>query len=95
MEHKEVPLRHRVKCVLNNKGFAIYFSRGILPANKSGDVRSFPAPHQENPYLLHLGLQAYDREFLGQYCQMPPTPLMVSSACGRSCAYTGRTFGLF
>ena len=78
MEHEEVPLRHRVKCILDQKGFAIYFSRGILPANKAGDVRPFPEPHQDLPYLLHLGLQAYDRKFLGHYCQMAPTPLMVS-----------------
>ncbi|KAK9839186.1 hypothetical protein WJX74_003403 [Apatococcus lobatus] len=77
MERREVPLRHRVKCILDQKGFAIYFSRGVLPANKAGDVRPFPTPHQDKPYLLHLGLQAYDRNFLGLYCQMPPTPLML------------------
>lgn len=32
---------------------------------------------QENPYLLHLGLQCYDRRFLAEYCRMPATPLMV------------------
>jgi 3-deoxy-manno-octulosonate cytidylyltransferase (CMP-KDO synthetase) len=32
---------------------------------------------QDNPYLLHLGLQCYDRQFLSEYCRMPATPLMV------------------
>ena len=32
---------------------------------------------QEHPYLLHLGLQCYDRQFLSEYCRMPATPLMV------------------
>ena len=34
-------------------------------------------PFEDLPYLLHLGLQCYDRAFLTRYCRMPPTPLMV------------------
>ena len=36
---------------------------------------------QANPYLLHLGLQCYDRHFLSEYCRMPATPLMVWARC--------------
>ncbi|KAL7243754.1 hypothetical protein ACSBR1_016054 [Camellia fascicularis] len=42
---------NRVKCVVDNHGYAIYFSRGLIPYNKSGKVN----PHF--PYLLHLGIQ--------------------------------------
>lgn len=35
----EVPLRQRVKVITDQQGYAIYFSRGVLPHNKDGDVR--------------------------------------------------------
>lgn len=72
-------MRQRVKCVTDSAGYALYFSRGAIPGNKDGAVRSFPAPWADKPYLLHLGLQCYDRHFLTEYCKMPPTPLMVST----------------
>lgn len=117
----------------DTSGYAIYFSRGVLPSNKDGEVRcdgalgrrpvqraracchglaappepmhgshaqhllllipkhsnrlpmspcpscrrSYPAPWHDKPYLLHLGLQCYDRAFLRQYCKMAATPLQV------------------
>ncbi|XP_074571604.1 3-deoxy-manno-octulosonate cytidylyltransferase, mitochondrial-like isoform X1 [Curcuma longa] len=54
---------NRVKCVVDNHGYAIYFSRGLIPFNKSGKVNS------QYPYLLHLGIQIYP--------QIPPTPLQL------------------
>ena len=45
-------MRSRVKCIVDQLGFAIYFSRGICPANKKGEV------DKTHKYLLHLGLQA-------------------------------------
>ena len=77
MQEGEVQLRQRVKCVTDLNGYALYFSRGMLPHNKDGAPRRFPAPFQDKPYLLHLGLQCYDRQFLAKYCAMEPTPLMV------------------
>ncbi|KAK9674076.1 hypothetical protein RND81_12G209300 [Saponaria officinalis] len=62
---------NRVKCVIDNLGYAIYFSRGLIPFNKSGKVNS------NFPYLLHLGIQSYDAEFLKIYPDLPPTPLQL------------------
>ena len=39
--------------------------------------RGYPLPWHDKPYLLHLGLQCYDRHFLKEYCRLPPTPLQV------------------
>ncbi|XP_042501570.1 3-deoxy-manno-octulosonate cytidylyltransferase, mitochondrial [Macadamia integrifolia] len=62
---------NRVKCVVDNHGYAIYFSRGLIPYNKSGKLNpSFP-------YLLHLGIQSYDSKFLRIYPELPPTPLQL------------------
>ncbi|GJP78448.1 hypothetical protein CLOP_g8744 [Closterium sp. NIES-67] len=55
------PDPNRVKCVVDNRGFALYFSRALIPHNRDG------VPHPGFPYMLHLGLQAYDAAFLAHY----------------------------
>ncbi|KAK3010245.1 hypothetical protein RJ639_010817, partial [Escallonia herrerae] len=62
---------NRVKCVVDNRGYAIYFSRGLIPFNKLGKVSP------DFPYLLHLGIQSYDAKFLGIYPELSPTPLQL------------------
>ncbi|GAB4849519.1 hypothetical protein Ancab_004313 [Ancistrocladus abbreviatus] len=62
---------NRVKCIVDNCGFAIYFSRGLVPYNKSGKV------NPKFPYFLHLGIQSYDSNFLQTYTELPPTPLQL------------------
>ncbi|CAI7756900.1 unnamed protein product, partial [Closterium sp. NIES-54] len=55
------PDPNRVKCVVDSRGFALYFSRALIPHNRDG------VPRSGFPYMLHLGLQAYDAAFLAQY----------------------------
>ncbi|GLJ17849.1 hypothetical protein SUGI_0312130 [Cryptomeria japonica] len=62
---------NRVKCVVDMHGYAIYFSRGLIPYNKEGVV------NPKFPYLLHLGIQSYDAKFLGVYPLLQPTPLQL------------------
>ncbi|KAI5077962.1 hypothetical protein GOP47_0007786 [Adiantum capillus-veneris] len=62
---------NRVKCVVNTKGYAIYFSRGLIPFNKSSQV------NPDFPYLLHLGIQCYDAKFLDTYVCLPSSPLQL------------------
>ncbi|KAL3508675.1 hypothetical protein ACH5RR_028076 [Cinchona calisaya] len=62
---------NRVKCVVDNRGYAIYFSRGLIPFNKSAKV------NPQFPYLLHLGIQSYDSKFLKIYPELTPTPLQL------------------
>lgn len=62
---------NRVKCVVDNRGYAIYFSRGLIPYNKSSEV------NPKFPYLLHLGIQSYSSDFLKIYPELPPTPLQL------------------
>jgi len=62
---------NRVKCVVDNQGYAIYFSRGLIPSNKSGKV------NPKYPYLLHLGISGFDSKFLMIYPELPPTPLQL------------------
>ncbi|KAK6932565.1 Acylneuraminate cytidylyltransferase [Dillenia turbinata] len=62
---------NRVKCVVDNRGYALYFSRGLIPYNKSGQV------NPRFPYLLHLGIQSYDAKFLKTYAELSSTPLQL------------------
>lgn len=77
LDLQDVALPHRVKVILDKDGYAIYFSRGLLPCNKSGKPRAFPPPFADKPYLLHLGIACFDRAFLAEYCRLPATPHMV------------------
>jgi 3-deoxy-manno-octulosonate cytidylyltransferase (CMP-KDO synthetase) len=58
-----------VKVVLARDGKALYFSRSPIP------FRREPIDANPPPYLLHLGLYAYRRDFLLQYAAWEPTPL--------------------
>ena len=48
-----------VKVIVDNKGFAIYFSRSLIPYPRKGGVPVEP--------LLHWGLYAYRRDFLYEF----------------------------
>lgn len=58
-----------VKCVIDSRHFALYFSRALIPGGRS--LKFQPAQH----YYRHLGLYAYRREFLLHYAELRPTPL--------------------
>jgi 3-deoxy-manno-octulosonate cytidylyltransferase (CMP-KDO synthetase) len=64
-----------VKVVTDINGRAMYFSRSQIPF-----TRDFPIEHcfeegQVSPFLLHIGLYAYRRDFLLKLTTMPPSPL--------------------
>lgn len=93
LDLEEVELAHRVKVILDKQGYAMYFSRGVLPSNKSSKAKTFPPPFQDQPYLLHLGIACFDRDFLRKYCQLPATPCMVSvNKSEPSCVQVRLTF---
>ena len=60
-----------VTCTVDLKGHALYFSRSLIPGNKGGIY------HPSLPYLRHIGLYAFRRDFLLTYAALPPTPLML------------------
>jgi len=55
-----------VKVVVDNAGFALYFSRSLIP---------HPARAEPHQVYEHVGLYAYRREFLLKFASLPPTPL--------------------
>ena len=60
------------KIVLDNNGFALYFSRSVIPFVRGIDRSRW----LENfPFLKHIGLYAYRREVLREITQLPPSSL--------------------
>ncbi len=59
---------HRVKVVMDCRGFALYFSRAPIPARAGAS----DAPAE---CWQHVGLYAYRRAFLQRFVALSPTPL--------------------
>ncbi len=61
-----------VKVVTDKEGFALFFSRAPIPYQRRlwRDKVTPTANHYK-----HIGLYAYQREFLLKLCRLPPTPL--------------------
>lgn len=64
-DSEEMNNPNNVKVVTDKNGYALYFSRSLLP---------YPR-HDGCPVYKHIGIYAYKREFLLQYAKMEPTPL--------------------
>lgn len=61
-----------VKCVMDKKSNALYFSRGLIPGSKEKTYSGSAA------YYRHIGLYAYRPEFILTYQGLSPTPLQTA-----------------
>ena len=61
-----------VKVVVDDEGYALYFSRSVIPFVRGS--RNWLRDSPLRP-LRHLGIYSYRREFLLKYASMPPAPL--------------------
>jgi 3-deoxy-manno-octulosonate cytidylyltransferase (CMP-KDO synthetase) len=64
-----------VKVVVNDVGQALYFSRSAIPFSRDAGVHEVLAAGKVSPLLLHVGLYAYQRDFLLRLTSMPPSSL--------------------
>lgn len=60
------------KIVIDNNGFALYFSRSVIPFMRGID-RAQWLDHY--PYVKHLGIYAYRRKVLQEITKLPQSPL--------------------
>ena len=60
------------KIVTDNRGFALYFSRSIIPYIRGKQQDEW---FGEYPFLKHLGIYAYRREVLKEVKQLPQSSL--------------------
>ncbi|CUH94529.1 3-deoxy-manno-octulosonate cytidylyltransferase [Propionispora sp. 2/2-37] len=56
-----------VKVITGLDGYALYFSRSLLPYPR--------VKHEGYKVYKHIGIYAYRRDFLLHYAKLPPTPL--------------------
>ncbi|MEZ6047517.1 MAG: 3-deoxy-manno-octulosonate cytidylyltransferase [Planctomycetaceae bacterium] len=61
------------KVVCDEQGRALYFSRSMIPFCRDRNPEDLL--EEDSPWLLHLGLYAYRRDFLLQLTELPPSRL--------------------
>jgi 3-deoxy-manno-octulosonate cytidylyltransferase (CMP-KDO synthetase) len=66
--HEELKNPNVVKVVTDRDGFALYFSRSLLPYRRDGEASPAVA-------YKHIGLYVYRRDFLLTFARLAPTPL--------------------
>jgi 3-deoxy-manno-octulosonate cytidylyltransferase (CMP-KDO synthetase) len=69
MEDIENP--NYVKVITDKKGYAIYFSRSVIPYPRKLDIQN---------YYKHVGIYGYKRDFVIEYAKMESTPLELSES---------------
>ena len=60
------------KIVTDNRGFALYFSRSVIPFIRGVETQDWFGQY---PFLKHLGIYAYRREVLAEVTQLPQSSL--------------------
>ena len=60
------------KIVCDCRGFALYFSRNVIPFIRGREPQDWI---EHFPYLKHLGIYAYRREVLREITSLPQSPL--------------------
>lgn len=65
------------KIVLDNKGYAMYFSRSVIPYVRGKERTEWL---QHFPYLKHLGIYAYKCDVLKQITKLPQSPLEIAES---------------
>lgn len=65
------------KIVVDNMGFAMYFSRSVIPYVRGKEEPSWLTHY---PFLKHLGIYAYRKDVLRQITQLPQSSLEIAES---------------
>lgn len=65
------------KIVVDNRGYAMYFSRSVIPYIRNTRREEWIG---QFPYLKHIGLYAYRRDVLRQVTQLPQSSLEIAES---------------
>lgn len=65
------------KIVTDCNGYAMYFSRSVIPYVRGKERTEWPASF---PYLKHIGMYAYRREVLAEVTKLPQSPLEIAES---------------
>ena len=69
--HDDMTNPNAVKVVMSLDGYALYFSRSLIPYNRTG---------AEVPVYQHIGIYGYSTEFLREYVGLSDTPLSMAES---------------
>ena len=75
LEAVENPNSPKIVCDVN--GFALYFSRSVIPFIRGIDRQEW---FRQYPFLKHLGIYAYRREVLREITKLPQSPLELAES---------------
>ena len=73
IEAVDNPNSPKIVCDVN--GFAMYFSRSVIPYIRNKEHQDWL---QHFPFLKHIGLYAYRREVLAEITKLPQSPLELA-----------------
>ena len=65
------------KIVTDNDGYALYFSRSVIPFVRGKEHGEWLA---QFPFLKHIGLYAYRRDVLAEITRLPQSPLEMAES---------------
>jgi 3-deoxy-manno-octulosonate cytidylyltransferase (CMP-KDO synthetase) len=65
------------KIITDNKGFAMYFSRSVIPYVRGKEQAEWGSAY---PFLKHIGMYAYKREVLRQVTALPQSSLEIAES---------------
>lgn len=68
-EKEEIESPNNVKVITDNEGFALYFSRSVIP---------YPREEEGVKYFKHIGVYAFRKEALLTFAQLPMKPLEIA-----------------
>lgn len=71
LEEEKLNIPHVVKVVFDQKGYALYFSRSLIP---------YPRKKDNYQAYEHLGIYAYRKNFLMTYIKIPQTRLEINES---------------
>jgi len=69
-EKKEIENPNNVKVITDNAGFALYFSRSVIPYLRETSA--------ETEYFKHIGVYAFRKEALLEFTKLPMKPLEIA-----------------
>lgn len=75
MEAVENPNSPKIVCDIN--GFALYFSRSVIPFIRGVEQQEWFGHY---PFLKHLGIYAYRRSVLSEITKLPQSPLELAES---------------
>lgn len=69
-EKEEIENSNNVKVITDNEGFALYFSRSVIPYPRETTV--------ETEYFKHIGVYAFRKNALLNFAKLPMKPLEIA-----------------